>query len=488
MTAINGEEQAPFIAPVQGTRAEPSNWEVAGGMAKITLAGGVALGNLYYTLEEYKSENPNWIVISACQLSGGASIRIIRETIIALFKRDQPYLIEKLDYYKAAFAAPIYLILYNLTINIQSLTTQAILTAVRQIFVGDVLAGDVATLFKQPQEIYNNLEVEKPVVNHLLGPDFNNTRGMLVKYGLLTSAGLAMIIAAKVFDNSPSKVDLLLASLGNFLATQGVSYFLTDKLLEAWKKMENESQGVEFQGIRLIRLAGRVIQRVSAETSCILYLFVKNKWVYLVLGGFYGSIERCKREKFQTHSQVDENQRKQTLYTNRPQGRVLRTAAKIYRGTAVIIPAISIAGLIYGYVTSPPGEDREEVGVMIGSISTTFFLAHAISYLFTPETCGRLLNELYYLLIEEPYLIIFLFRILYQFNGALNNETLNSAVGFDFACGVGTQILYTAAFVLDFVTNGRISMRIGLSTPFFRAAAFQEVLAGLTGRVSLPAQ
>lgn len=524
-TGIPGENQPLLTAHVDVFPANPSRWNLGTTLLRNVIDTTTLIGAMYLAASEYTSTLPNWTVISVCQLGGGAILRDIIENLLVLYKTNTPRFIELVGEFEATFGLPIYLILYNLAINMNTLLAQGILTAIRQAFVGNVLRGDIATLFKQQQQIYNDLDREKPIVTKLLDPDFPyeasevdlanidlnafenlpeqrqtccTSKGQLIKYSLITAAGGAMIIAGRVFNLDSSGAHLLLTSLGNFLALQGVGYFATDKLLKWWKKMEREAEEIpdlnSFMGsvmtskrLKFVRITMRGIQRISTEVTCILYLFVNGRWIYLPLGALYGSIKRCTSEVSQTLTPEEHAQQQESFYITTPQGKVLKTSAKIKRAAAGVFFATSLAGMGYLYSQSPPGKDRIEAGAMIGSASITYVIAHTVRYLFSPGTCWRIISELYHVISENPYLIFILFELFDQFNGALDNQALENASGFNLICGISTEILYTAAVVIDFATAGLISDRLGFSTPFFRAAAFQEILAGVTGGVTLSA-
>jgi len=526
-TDIQGERQPLLTEQVNVFPANPSRWNLGTTLLRNVIDTTTLVGAMYLAASEYTSAQPNWTVISVCQLGGGAILRDIIENLLALYKTNTPRFIELVGEFEATFGLPIYLILYNLTINMNTLLAQGILTAIRQAFVGNVLRGDIATLFKQQQRIYNDLDREKPIVTKLLDPDFpyeasevdlseidvntiheglhehNQTcfpyKGQLLKYSLITAAGAAMMVAGRVFNLDSSGAHLLLTSLGNFLALQGVGYFATDKLLKWWKKMEREAEElpdlnsvlggvVTSKGLKIVRITMRGLQRTSAELTCILYLFVNGRWIYLPLGALYGSIKRCTSEVSQTLTPEEHAQQQESFYITTPQGKALKTSAKIKRVAAVGFFATALAGMGYLYSQSPPGKERIEAGAMIGSASVTYAIAHTVRYLFSPGTCWRIINELYHVISENPYLIFILFELFDQFNGALDNQALDKASGFNLICGISTEILYTGAVIIDFATAGLISDRLGFSTPFFRAAAFEEILAGVTGGVSLPAQ
>lgn len=484
---------------------------IIGLMTKTMLATGEVAAIVFVSLE-YLSDQPNWTVVSVCQLGGGALARLMTQIDLHLFDIGHPRFMDYVHDYCGANATAVYLLLYNLLINLNpsQFAAQAVLTAIRQFWVGNIITGFVVdNIFRRRPHIHSQLDQEGlPSINPmLLSPAYTNTNALWWKYTGLTLLGGGVGLGGLLWDGGKSQYNLLMLAGGGVTVAIGPGYGFAHWFYRNWKKMEAENKiptldRFQIRGVlasRLLRgtrIVGRSLTRTATGVFSILKNFVKGRWVYLPLGALFGVSERGQVETVQTMTTL----RYRILYVDATSGQVKQLAVKIYFVTSVSLLSLAVTGLILGDRASAPHSDtRQDVNMMLASIGVTTTAVEAANYFFTPghpdgtspnffkRFARRCLNEMYYLL-KNPLILYATFQVLLQYTDeTFNNETVNDTSGFARLLALAEAWTYAAVFVIECVSAGSLSTRLSIPSSVFLALAAEEIIAGLKGQVTLPA-
>lgn len=208
-------------------------------LAPITfLASGALLYTQYFNIT---SKNP--AILTACYIGMGASTRFLLD---ANLPENTTKIIHKITS-KAFFET--YEFLWQATINVSNLANYVSVTPIQEALLDTIsFVGSFSTIgdWLFPFKSYNksianqtieDLQLDKPSVNPIIGPSFSNFKGQLLLKAAMAAAGIGLTVLSY---SQKSSLNTLYRSLGFFLTFQSPGFFLGQGWAKLWKISEDK--------------------------------------------------------------------------------------------------------------------------------------------------------------------------------------------------------------------------------------------------------
>lgn len=496
------------------------------------------VANSYFAYYAYLSDQPNPQKIAFHQISMAALTRILIENNVLLFRVKGLRVVEHIHNWMGRFAFEGYEALLQAQTNVNSASAAINLTACIQTWCTYILAGEVFNFFKLDRSQHSTeLDREKPIVTHLVVPDYNSTLQQFFN-GATSLSGTLMLIGGQIYgdhynhESSPEEVELFLTYFGAFLTGIGIGTELTHAGIAKWRErvkrllnvnremiglMGGESSSLPWQE-QAMRIVSKTIQRFGAEIVCLLPGLVAGNSVGVALsfaaaGFFLGSSNDVAQGKIQTMTpdeliarQPNKLRAINSGYHEQRSllGRITKAttdaffpffkgkqdlAVRINQATTAVFSVGWFAWFFRGILIEagatgdePNGPATLALSTFLGSFGISTIVSRLLDYFFVPGQNSPIFNEACYRIVTNPLFLVGFYQCLVQLvqisSQAINGETSQ----FNYACSVFALGLLGIFFGINQVKDYR---KRTLTSAIAQIFLLRQVLYDLSGKPNL---
>lgn len=442
-----------------------ANWQKtavnSGGVVNI-----VATGLLIAKSDWYHS-NP--AALAGCYINLGVTLRLLGEVNLP------PHIMRAIHNTSARWSLEFYEILWNWYLNEKNPTVQDSLLKGIMAIGGFHTAGDALEALKLKQsdrpDTLADLDLNAPIQNKIIGPNFNNKVGQRLFKAALAVSGAALVTLGYVGETG---VENLFKSVGFFALFQNLGFFGMDWIVESLRKIQESEQPLDdFDAIgeqktnykaKLLRFVIKITPRSASELITLLIFFNRPE-MYIPAGVIYGASQYLAQREFQVLT-------KETIEGR--QAKNHHMAIKIdYTASSVFLLGV-LGWFIYGFVQAMDHQkDKKqiEIGSLMACSLSFFFAALSSNISFRPGISGRIVNHLKYLLGQNQQLLTLGYLGFSQISAA-DDETLKLDSSTKFVCGVIALALYGGILTSNRVQNVSRSR----PSPAFSSSLYRSML------------